>query len=99
MALFKWRDEVFADKYRSSRPEVFCIKGVLENFAKFTVKHRCQSLIFNKVTGLRPATLLKKEALAQVFSCDFCEIFKNTFFYQTPPVAASDQYLTQTAKR
>ena len=27
-----------------------------------------------------PATLLKKKALAQVFSCEFCEISKNTFF-------------------
>ena len=27
----------------------------------------------------RPATLLKKETLAQVFSCEFCEISKNTF--------------------
>ena len=24
--------------------------------------------------------LIKKETLAQVFSCNFCEIFKNTFF-------------------
>ena len=23
---------------------------------------------------------IKKETLAQVFSCEFCEIFKNTFF-------------------
>ena len=50
-----------------------------ENFAKFTGKHLCQSLFFNKVAGLGPATLLKK-VLAQVFSCEFCEIFKNTFF-------------------
>ena len=28
-------------------------------------------------------------ALVQVFSCKFCEIFKNTFFLRTPPVAAS----------
>ena len=30
--------------YRSSRPEVFCKKGVLKNFAKFTgkhLRHRC----------------------------------------------------------
>ena len=33
-----------------------------------------------------PATLLKKETLVEMFSC---EIFKNTFFYRTPPVAAS----------
>ena len=33
--------------------EVFCKKGVLRNFAKFTGKHLCQSLFFNKVAGLR----------------------------------------------
>ena len=33
---------------------------------------------------------LIKESLAQVFSCEFCEISKNTFFYRKTPVAASD---------
>ena len=33
---------------------------------------------------------IKKETLARVFSCEFCEIFKNTFLYETPPVAASE---------
>ena len=46
--------------YRSSRPEVFCKKGVLRNFTKFTGKRLCQSLFFNKVAGLWAATLLKK---------------------------------------
>ena len=32
---------------------------------------------------------IKKETLAQVFSCEFCEIAKNTFSFRTPPVAAS----------
>ena len=40
----------------SSRPELFCKKGVLRNFTKSTGKHLCQSLFFNKVAGLRPAT-------------------------------------------
>ena len=40
--------------FRSSRPEVFYKKGVLRNFAKFTGKHLCQSLFFNKVAGPRP---------------------------------------------
>ena len=31
---------------------------------------------------------IKKETLAQVFSCEFCEIPKTTFSYKTPPVAA-----------
>ena len=46
--------------FRSSRPEVFCKKGVLRNFAKFTVKQLWQRLFFNNVSGLCPATLLKK---------------------------------------
>ena len=62
----------------SSRPEVFCKKGVLRNFTKFTGKHLRQSLFFNKVAGL-----IKKEALAQLFSCKFS--------YRTRPVAASVQ--------
>ena len=37
-----------AEKDRSSRPEVFCKKCVLRNFAKFTEKHQRQSLFFNK---------------------------------------------------
>ena len=41
-------------------PEVFYKKGVFRNFTKFTGKHLCQSLFFNKVAGLRAATLLKK---------------------------------------
>ena len=54
-------------------------------------KHLCQSLFFNKVADLR--SFIKKGTLSQVFSCEFCEIFKNTFFNWTPPVAASDDNL------
>ena len=66
----------------SSRPEVFCKNGALRNFSKFTGKHLCQSLFFNKVAGIKPEACnsIKKETLAQVFSCEFCEISKNTFF-------------------
>ena len=39
----------------SSRLEVFCRKGVLRNFAKFTGKHLRQSLLFNEVAGLLPS--------------------------------------------
>ena len=34
---------------------------------------------------------IKKETLAQVSSCEFFKISKNTFFYRRPLVAASDQ--------
>ena len=32
---------------------------------------------------------IKNETMAQVFSCELCEISKNTFSYMTPLVAAS----------
>ena len=47
---------------------MFCKKGAIRNFAKFTGKHLCQ---------------------AQMFSCEFCEISKNSLSYRTPLVAAS----------
>ena len=38
----------FWSHVRSSRPKVFCKKGVLRNFTKFTGKHLCLSLFFVK---------------------------------------------------
>ena len=61
----------------------------------FIIYADLDSLIKNRWSGLRSATLLKKETLAQVPSCKFCEISKNTFIYRTPPVAAScEKYIT-----
>ena len=43
---------------------------------------------------------IKKETLAQVFSCEFYEISKNTFSYRTPPVDQKFQtYLKQKGKK
>ena len=73
----------FTVNKRISCLKVFYKTDILKNFAKFTGKHLCQSLFSRSVTSL------KKETVAQLFSCEFCEIFKNSFFYKTPPVAAS----------
>ena len=62
---------------RSGLPQVFYKKGALKNFTKFTGKYLCQSLF------------IKKETLAQVFSCEFCEISESTFLHRTPLVVAS----------
>ena len=71
---------------RSSRAEALREKCVFRNFAKSTEKHLRQSLFFNKVAGLKSTTLFKKATLAQVFSCEFCEISYNTFSYRALPV-------------
>ena len=57
-------------------------------------KYPCQILYVHDETRqeIKQASglqLIKKETLAQVFSCEFCKISKNTFCYRTPPVAAS----------
>ena len=67
----------------SSLSQVFFKIDVLKNFSNFTGKHQCFGL-FTKVAGL-------KATPTHVFSCEICEIFKNTFFKTTPPVAASEQ--------
>ena len=70
---------------RNSR-QVFCKKGVLRNFGKYTEKHLWQSLFNDIVTGPRAqaSNFIRKETLAQVFSCEFCNVF-----YKTPPMVAS----------
>ena len=52
---------------------------VLENFANFTGKHLCWSLSLMKSECLQ---LYLKETLAQMFSCEICDIFKNTYFIE-----------------
>ena len=47
---------------RSSHQRCSVRKVVLRNFLKFTGKHLCQSLFFNKV---KPCNFIKKETLAQ----------------------------------
>ena len=61
---------------RSSRPQLFIKIGVLKNFAIFTRKHLCWSLYLKKAFNFI------KETPTQVFSCENCKIFKNSFFIE-----------------
>ena len=76
-----------SDELQKQPLEVLRKKGVLRNSAKSTGKHLCQSLFFNKVAGA--CNFIKKETLAQVFSCEFCKISKNTFYTEHLWVTAS----------
>ena len=66
--------------FGSSRPEVFCRKGVLRNFAKLTGKHLSQSLLFTKAASLRPATLLEKRLWRRCFPVNFVKFLRTLFF-------------------
>ena len=58
-------------------------KGVLRNFVKFTWKYLCQSLFFNKVTGLRPTTLFKRRPWHRCFSVNFVKFLRTAFLQNT----------------
>ena len=68
--------------HRKQPPGVFCRKGVLRNFTKFTGKHLCQSLFFDKVASLRPATLLKKRLWYRCFPVNFVKFQRTPFFIE-----------------
>ena len=81
---------------RSSRPEVLCKKSVHKNFAKLTRKHLCLSVFLKKVERIA-CNFIKKETLLLVLSCEFCEIFMNTYFYRIPLVAGSDAHVLEAS--
>ena len=70
-------------KVRSSRPRVFCKIGVLKYFSKFTGKNLCQSVVFSKVAGLKPATLLKKRLWHRCFPVNFEKSLRTPFLQNT----------------
>ena len=80
----------FKNVLNRSNCQVICKKGVLKNFTKFTGKHMCLGRVSFLITRPEVCNFNKKETLTQVFSYEFYEIFKNTYFYRTPLVAVSE---------
>ena len=73
------KDPLRLVKFRSSRSKIFCKKGVLKIFRKFTGKHLYHSFFFNKVAGLRPATLLRKRLWHRCFPVSFKKFLRIPF--------------------
>ena len=73
---------------------IFVLSKILATLKRSSIfSGRKHVLISNRNKGplwkdLRPATLLKK-TLIQVFSCEFCTIFTNTFFIEHIRATAS----------
>ena len=64
--IVKQKEETVSTENRSINQRCFMKKGVLKNFKKFTGQHCART------------SFIKKETLAEVFSCVFCELSKNT---------------------
>ena len=43
-------------------------------------------------SGLKASNFIKKVIPTPMFSCEYFEIFKNSFLYKTPPVAATTYF-------
>ena len=79
--------------FRSSHRRCSLKKGYLRNFAKFTGKHMCQSLFFDKIAGLRPAALLKKTLWHRCFRVKFVNFLTTPFFIERLWTTASEYFI------
>ena len=65
------------------------VKKVFLKISQNSQENICVRVSFLIKLQASVCNFIKKENLAQMFSCKFSEISKNTFSYRTPPVAAS----------
>ena len=73
---------------RSSRPELFC-KKVFVEISQNSQENTSARVSFLIKLQAWTCNFNKRETLAQVFFCAFCEISKNTFLHRTPSVDGS----------
>ena len=67
-------------KWKKESSRCVLLKRVFLEISQNLQENTCTwDSFFNKVAGLG-LNVIQKEFLAQVFSCEFCEISKNTFF-------------------
>ena len=65
---------------------MFCKKKVLLEISQNTQENTCARASF--LIKLQACNYIKKEIVAQVFSCEFCKISKNSFFTERLVAAA-----------
>ena len=87
----KYRSEF---KHGFANPEVVArrcsIKKAFLRILQNSQENTCTRVsFFNKFSGFRPATLLKKSLWHRCYLVNFVKFSKNIFFYRTPLVAAS----------
>ena len=72
-------------------------KGVLRNFTKFTRKHLCQNLIFDKVAVLRPVTLIFLRIGLQIFDPLYVLVsvarVRSRLFFMLQPIIDNATYV------
>ena len=75
------------------------VKKVLSQFLQNSQENPCPRVSFLIKLQASASNFIKKETLAQGFSCEFCGNSKNISSYRTPPVAASDNITIEEIKK
>ena len=68
---------------RNSHQRCSLKKVFLKNFTKFSGRHLCWSLFFNKVSGMRSTTLLKERLQQRCFPVNFVKFLRTPFLQNT----------------
>ena len=76
LVVIKFHDDSIS---RSSRPEVFCKRGVLRNLVKFTGKHLRQSLFLIKLQAWGLQLWQKKRLWLRCFPVNFAKFLRTHF--------------------
>ena len=79
--LISLRKNLFLIRIKEIINNKYSVRKVFLELSQYSQKNTC---------GRVSSPFIKIETLAQAFSFEFCKISKNTFFYRTPPVAASE---------
>ena len=90
MTRFKF-NQFMTKQNRSSDRRCSVRKNFSRNFAKFIGKYLCHSL-FNKVAGLRSATLLKKWTWRRCFLLNFAKFLSTSFSQHLWSTASNTSY-------
>ena len=73
------------EKIKSSRQQMFFKIRCSQKFCNIHRKTPVLEFLFNKIAGLQ-------------LSCEYCKVFKNSFFHKMPSVAASEKFINFPGK-
>ena len=79
---FRYVDDISRPLLTEAVAQRFSVKKVFIKISQNPQENNCARVSF--LIKLQARGLIKKEDLAQLFSCEFCEISKNTLFYRKP---------------
>ena len=87
-------------QFRTTHQVFYKKRCSYEKTHKIQQENTCERVSFLIKLQVLACIFIKKETLVQVLSCEFCEIFKNTFFtdqlWVTAFVSSAEQFWTIT---